>query len=120
MSINLFPDFKVEVNKQKTRDILIKLKPTFHKQIHINKKAKDCLLALSLIEKRSPIGHFLVVRLLGQIPDNHPAYKWLLDEISPQFKMNGYLLIEEKGSLLIVPDNPFILGLYKKMNGFFT
>lgn len=107
--------FQFQIENEELKKELLKLRPFFIKAQFTNRKAKDCLEALSHIERGKSFDSNLGVRLLGQIPESNPVYKKLYSELALKFKSNGLDLIDKNGALHIVPDDPYFRDIFNQL-----
>lgn len=94
---------KVRITDKRMKMALLNTRSIFLKRVHIDHKAKDCLSALSLIQKDEPLESFLAVRLLGQIPDQSQLYKDLFRTINSQLKESGLEIRDIGSGIVLLP-----------------
>lgn len=93
----------IRITDTRIKTYLLKTRPIFLKRIHTDRKAKDYLHALSLIEKDQPLDSSYAVRLLGQLPSDSQLYKDLFRHINFQLKESGIEIVDMGQAIITKP-----------------
>lgn len=96
----ILKEILIPITDPKLKTMLISQQGYFLKQVHTNRKAKDCLQAISQIKRGESINQVLAVRLLGQI-ENPKITKLLYVYLKQEFQKVGLGLVNTNGLIIV-------------------